>query len=128
MKETHLDTLMTAQIEIEFRRMCYTYVDRGSCWNITALPALFFFVGTEQSCVMSLLNNDERYTRLVVSLEFDARLSDSRQFMLKNVQKLSLRDTVAVQNYPVWFVATGALVEHYKELSDKVRACQFINA
>lgn len=67
---------MAAQIKVEFRWMSYTHVDSCARRDITALAALFFFICTKQARVMPLLHHDERYTRSVVSLEFDACLTN----------------------------------------------------
>lgn len=114
---THLNTLMTAQVEIELCWMCNTDVDGCTSWNITRFATLFLLVSTEQASVMTFLDNDEGDTWAVVSLEFDASLSDGGQLMLQDVRELSLGDTVAVENDSVWFVATCRFVEHHEQLA-----------
>lgn len=59
------------------------HVHSRTCGYVSAFAALFFLIGAEQASVMSLLDYDERYSRLVVRFEFDARFSDGRQLVLE---------------------------------------------
>lgn len=96
---------MAAQIEIKLSRMSDTDVDRRSGRYVTTLPALFLLVGAEQPRVVSFLHNDEGDAWLVIGLEFYARLSDRRQLVLQQLQKLALGHAVPVQDYPMGFIA-----------------------
>lgn len=73
---SYLDTLMAAEVKVEFRRMGYTHVDGRACRYITALATLFLFIRAEQARVMPLLHYDERYAWSVVSLQLDTCLTD----------------------------------------------------
>lgn len=108
---------MTAQVKIELRRMCNAYVDRCTSWYITRFSTLFFLIGTEQSRVMSLLYNNKCDAWPVASFQFDTSFTKCRQFVLQNMRKLSLRHTVTVQNYAVWFITTCRFVKHYQQLT-----------
>lgn len=120
-----LNTLMTAQVEVEFCRMCDADVDGCTCRNISRLAALFLLVGAEQSRVMALLHDDEGDSRTVISFEFDASFADRRQFVLQNVRELTFGHAVTVENDAMWFVAAGGFVEHDEKFTD--HAAEFLD-
>lgn len=108
---------MTAQVEIKLGGMSDSHINRGACRYVSALAALLFLVGAEQSRVMPLLHNNERDTRFVVRLQFNASLTDSGQFVLQKLKELAFRDAIPVQYYPVRFVSTSGLVEHDEQFA-----------
>jgi len=57
---------------------------------------LVTLVSTEQSSMVSLLHDDERYSRLISDLEFHASLADGTQLVGEDRRKLSLADAIAV--------------------------------
>jgi len=57
---------------------------------------LVALVGTEESCVMSLLNDDERDSRLISNLQLHTSLADRSQLVGQHGGKLSFTHTVAV--------------------------------
>jgi len=59
---------------------------------------LVTLISAEQSGVVSFLHDDESYSRLISNLQFHARLADSAQLVRKDCRKLSLADTVAVED------------------------------
>ena len=58
---------------------------------------------------MSLLNNDERYARLIINLEFHAGFSDRTQFVRQDRNKLSFADAVAIKYDPRRFESRGSI-------------------
>lgn len=58
----YLNSLMTAQIKVKLRRMRDTNIDCCSSRNVPTFTALFFFIGTKQPGVVSLLYHNKRYT------------------------------------------------------------------
>ena len=67
--------------------------------------------------MVPLLDHYEGDAGLVVWLQLDAGLSDSRQLVLQHVGELALADAVPVHDDPVRLVAACALVEHNQVLS-----------
>lgn len=110
---------MTTKVEIKLGRMSNPHVDSGSSRYVAALPALLFLVGTKKPCVMSLLHDNESDARFVIRFQFDTRLSNSCQLVLQQLQKLALRHSVSVQNYPMGFVTTRRFVKHYQQLPER---------
>ena len=79
---------MRTQVKVELGWVCNARVDRGTCGNVSRFTRLFLLVSTEQSGVMTFLNHDEGYTRLVVWFQLYACLANSGQLVLQNLQKL----------------------------------------
>lgn len=71
---------------------------------------LFLLIGAEQSCMMTLLNNDKGDTRLIRRLEADAGFTHSHQFMCQDMSELSFTNAIAIENDSCWFEPCG-LVE-----------------
>ena len=69
---------------------------------------------------MSLLDSDEGDSRLVSPLEHHASLSHRPQFILENVEELSLRHSVSVHDDTGWLEAS-VTVELDEKLADHVR-------
>lgn len=115
--DTHLNTLMTAQIEVELGWMCNANIDCCTRWNISRFAALFFLVSTEQTCMMSLLHYDECDSWTIVGFQLDASLANRSQFMLQDVRELSFGYAIAIQNNSVRFVATCRFVEHHQQFA-----------
>ena len=76
---------------------------------------LILLVGTEESCVVSLLYNYEWDSRLIVHLQFHARLADRTQLVRQHLAELSLAYAVAVENDARRF-KPGRDVELYQKL------------
>ena len=83
--------------------------------SMSVTTYLFFLVGAEQPCVMSLLNHDECNTRLIGAFETGAGLAHRHELMGENVRELSLADAVAVENDTRWFEA-----RRFVELNEKL--------
>lgn len=89
-----LDALVAAQIEIKLGRMGDADIDRSPSRDVATFARLFLFIGAKQTRVMALLNHDKCNPGFVVGLQFNTRLTHSRQFMLKHLffqQKLSIK-------------------------------------
>ena len=114
--KTHLNSLVTAEIEIELGRMGDAHVHSGTGRNVARFAALFLLVCAEQSRVVTLLHHNERDARLVVGFQLDARLADGRQLVLQHMRELTLRHTVPVEDDPVGLKTAGRFVEHDQQL------------
>lgn len=62
---------MTAQVEVELRRVCNDLVHRSTGRNISWFSHLVLFVCTEKAGVVTLLHNYECYARLVTQFQLD---------------------------------------------------------
>ena len=80
-----LDTLVGAEVEVEFGGVSDADVDRGTRGYVAGLARLLLFVRAEKSRVMALLDDDERDAGFVVQLEFDAGLADGRELVLQDL-------------------------------------------
>lgn len=78
----YLNTLMTAKIKVKFGGVCDSDIDCRASGNISRLATLLLLIRTEQSCMMSLLYDNKCDAWSVVCLNFDASLTQCRQFML----------------------------------------------
>lgn len=112
---------MAAKVEIELGGVCDADIDGGAGRNVAALAALLLLVGAEETCVVPLLHHDERDARLVVGLEFDAGLADGRQLVLQQLQKLTLRHAVTVEDDAVRLIPARRFVEHDQKLPVQIK-------
>lgn len=71
-------------------------VDSRACRYVARSAHLVLLIGTEQSRVMSLLDDHEGYSRLIRHFQLDAGLSDCSQLVIENVEELALADAVAI--------------------------------
>lgn len=78
---SYLYSGVTTQIEVKFCGMCDADIDGCTSRNVTTATNLVLPVGTEESRVMPLLYDDERYTRLISHLQFHTGLAHSTQLM-----------------------------------------------
>ena len=108
--QSNLNALMRAQIKVKFGGMSDSGVNRSSGRDVAGFTGLFLLIGTEESCVMPLLDNDKRNARLVIRFQLDTSFSDGRQLVLKHSAKLAFTDAVTVHDDPVGF-ETSRLVE-----------------
>ena len=81
----YLDTSMTAQVEIKLGRMCDSDIDGGSWWDVARLAHLVLLVGTEETCVVTFLDHDERDAWLEVHLQLQTRLAHCTQLMVQHL-------------------------------------------
>lgn len=115
---------MTTKIKIKLGGMSNSHVHSSTSRYIAALPALFLLVGTKKPSVMPLLDNNKSDARFIIGFQFDARLSNSCQLVLQKLQKLALRHSVPVQNYPMGFVTTRRFIKHNQQFpARKTNVC-----
>ena len=103
---TYLDTSMRTEVEVELGWMGDSNIDSGSSRNVTRFADLFSFVLAEETCMMSLLNNDKSNTRSIVFFQLHACLSNRDEFMHENLMELAFRNSIPVEDDPVWLEAS----------------------
>ena len=91
-----LYTLMWTKIKVEFRWMGNSYIHSGASWNVTRSSWLFISICTEKTSVMAFLHHNESDTRLKIRLQFDTSFSNSCQFMLQDLSKLTFGNSISV--------------------------------
>ncbi len=75
MSNTNLNALMADQVEVDFRRMRNFRIHKCSSGDINVSLVIDITRIREKSCVVSFLNNEERYSRSVIRLHGDASSS-----------------------------------------------------
>lgn len=108
---------MRAQVKVEFGRVSNADVDCGAGRDVAALADLLPLVGTEESSVMSLLDNDKRYSGSVVVFECHAGRANSKKFVSQDLMELAFGDAIAIKDYPIG-LKSGRLVELDQQLLD----------
>ena len=78
---SHLDTSMTAQVEVKLCRMRDPHVNSRACRNVARPSDLVLAIGTEESSVVAFLDHDKRDSRLVVALQLHAGFTNRSQLM-----------------------------------------------
>lgn len=96
-----LNALVRTQVEVKLCWVSDANIYGGASRNVATLATLLLLVGTEQSCVVPLLDSDVGYARLVICLQLDAGLPHGSELMLQDGLELSLANTVTVQDDPV---------------------------
>ena len=91
-----LYTLMWTKVKVKFRWMGNSYIYSGASWNVTRSSRLFISICTEKTSVMAFLHHNESDTRLKIRLQFDTSFSNSSQFMLQDLSKLTFGDSISV--------------------------------
>ena len=85
---------------------------------------LVTLVGTEESCVMTLLHHDKRDARLVSNLQLHTRLTDSTQLMSQHGGKLTLTHSVSVVD-DACRLEVSCTVELHQQVTH--HSCQLLN-
>lgn len=110
---SYLNACVRAQVEVKLCWVSDADIDCSTGRNITTFPDLFPFVGTEESGVMSLLDNNECNARSVVVLQLHARGPYGQQLVSQHLMELTLRHAVAIEDNTIW-LKTGRLIELYE--------------
>lgn len=58
---THLNSLVRAQVKVKLGRMCNSNVYGRAGRNVPRFTRLLLLIGTKQTCVMAFLHHDESY-------------------------------------------------------------------
>ena len=98
LKLMYLDSIMTAQIKVEFVRMCDTAVHCCTRRNIPCFANFISLVFTEQSRMMALLNHNKSDSRAIIFFKHNTGLLYSPHLVNKNLVKLTLADSVPVED------------------------------
>lgn len=117
----YLNALVAAKVEIKLSGVCDADIDGGAGRNVSALATLLFLVSAEKACVVPLLHHDKRDAWLVVSLQLDAGFTDGRQLVLQQLQKLTFRHAVPVEDDAVWLIPASRFVEHDQKLPVQIK-------
>ena len=78
---SHLNSSMTAQVEVKLCRMCDPHVNSRACRNVARPSDLVLAIGAEESSVVAFLDHDKRDSRLVVTLQLHAGFTNRSQLM-----------------------------------------------
>lgn len=72
---------MTAQEEVKLSGVSDPHVNGSTSWYISTSACLVLLISTEETRVMSLLNDDKSDTRLIAHLQFHTCFTNSSQLI-----------------------------------------------
>ena len=96
---------MTLQIKVELEWVHNIGINNKS-WLAIATPVTLVPVHGEEACMVTLLYHHKCDQRLIASLQNRTRLLQCCNFIIQDILKLTLRNSIAIEQNPLGFSST----------------------